>query len=44
MTEEIKNSIFEKFKKVAEGMMDTLKESKFIEEGVLTPEEVRTFL
>lgn len=36
----LKHGIHAAYKSAAEGMMDTLKESKFLEEGVLTPEEV----
>lgn len=36
----LKTHIHEAYKAAAENMMDTLKESKFLTEGVLTPEEV----
>jgi len=39
MFTDLKNAVVGTYLGLAEGMVDTLKESKFLEEGVLTPEE-----
>jgi hypothetical protein len=41
--DKLKNSVHQTYVKGAEKIIPTLKESKFLEEGVLTPEEVSFF-